>query len=332
MIRANLVSPKKIVIEEVEKPKLRNGEVLIKVEYCGICGSDVHAYLGKHPFTTLPVIQGHEFSGRISDVVDVKKFKVGQRVTVEPSLVCGKCRNCTSGRYNICDELRVMGFQSTGAFAEYIAVPESKVFVLPEKVSMEEGALIEPAAVGVHAARRVPLKNKNALVIGAGAIGLMTMQAAKSFGARVMIADLLDYRLEKAKELGADKVTNARNENIAEAAKEFGVDVVFECVGSEGTARKAVEIARKGTKLVVVGVFAKEIMFPLHLVQDRELEITGSLMYMKEDYAQAIKFVKDGKMKVREMITHVLPLKELDRAYSLLMDENSRALKVLIKV
>ena len=332
MITTRLVSPKKIVIEEVDKPKPQKGEVLIKVEYCGICGSDVHAYLGRHPFVTLPIIQGHEFSGIISDAGGIKKFKVGQRVTVEPSLVCGKCRNCTSGRYNICDELRVMGFQSIGAFAEYITVPASKVFVLPDEVSMDEGALIEPAAVGVHAAKRVHLKNKNALVIGAGTIGLMTMQAVKVSGAKVMIADLLDYRLEKAKELGAEVVVNAAKENLTSAAKNFGADVIFECVGSESTARQAVEAARKGAEIVIVGVFAKEVMFPVHLVQNRELEIVGSLMYTKEDYSDAIKLVKERRMKVRDIVTHILPLKELDRAYSILMDEKSRALKVLIKI
>jgi L-iditol 2-dehydrogenase len=321
MLRIKLARERKLVLEDVSPPRVRAKDVLIRVYYCGICGSDIHAYLGRHPFISPPVVQGHEFSGIVEKVGrGVRGIKKGERVTIEPSIVCGRCRWCRSGRYNICENLKVIGCQMDGAFSEYISIPSEKVWKLPEKIGMKEGALVEPLAVGIHALRKAKVAgNGRTLIIGAGPVGLSILIAAKEKNMEVLVSDLNRYRLKVAEKLGGIPV-----------GKKVKADFVFECVGSEAAAVKAVESATKGSRIIIVGVHPGMIKFPLHLVQDRELEIIGSLMYLKQDYRDAINLLESRE--VGELITHILPLRELERAYSLILKRKSNTLKVLIKV
>ena len=202
MLQQIMTKPGEIIFKEVPLPQLEEGQIMVKIRNIGICGSDIHVYHGKHPFTSYPVTQGHEVSGEITEIgAGVKGFRIGQKVTIEPQVYCGKCYPCRHGKYNLCEELKVMGFQTTGTASEYFAVDASKVTPIPEEMSFEEGAMIEPLAVAVHGVKQVgDVTGMNIVVIGAGPIGNLVAQAAKGMGAaKVMVTDVSDLRLEKAK-------------------------------------------------------------------------------------------------------------------------------------
>ena len=340
MLQANLVKPERVILEEVEIPSVRENEVLIKVKYCGICGSDIHSYKGKHPFVHPPIVLGHEFSGIISQTgKKVKNFHKEERVSVEPNIVCGKCYNCLHGRYNICNYLKVIGCVGyNGAFAQYIAVPQNKVIKLPREISFEEGALIEPTAVAVHAVRKSKQKiGDKVLILGAGPIGLLIMQVAKVSGAgEIIITDLLDYRLKKAKELGADKIVNSVSRDLVEFIRETygenGIDLIYECVGREETLSEAIQIARKGTKIMIVGVPEENPRVNLAYIGDRELELIGSLMYIRDDFEEAIDLIQKKKIQVQPLITHSFKLKDIKKAFELILKKKENVMKVLIEI
>jgi len=336
--RARVLSPEKIVVEDVPEPKISDNQVLIKVKYCGICGSDIHAFLGKHPFIKPPITPGHEFSGVIVKVGDrVKKVKPGDKVTVIPQLTCGTCYNCKTGRYNICRNLKVIGCQVDGAMAELFAVDENLVFKLPEEISLREAALVEPAAVAIHAVRLSDIKlGDNVVVLGAGPIGLLTLQCAKLAGAsKVIVTDIIDLRLKLAEKLGADYAVNVSQVDLKKFIEEKlgpdSIDLVFECVGIEATINQAIDIVRRGGEVVVVGVFSGKTPIKIHLVQDGEIVLKGSLMYLKEDFEKAIDLIASQKLKVTPLITHVVPLSKVDEAYRIAVEKKNEAVKVLVE-
>jgi L-iditol 2-dehydrogenase len=337
MLQAVLEQPREVVLREVEKPAAGKNEVLIKVKKIGICGSDVHAYYGKHPYITCPIVQGHEFSGLIEEAGEnVRSFKAGDSVTVMPQLVCGKCYNCTHGRYNICSGLKVIGCQAGGAAQEYFAVDAKLVLKLPDGMSFDHGAMIEPLAVGVHAVGRLgDVKGKNLVIFGAGPIGNLTAQAAKGLGAKsVMIVDLSGYRLEIARQCGVDYMVNSSEENLQEAiAGRFGedlADAMLECVGVQSAVEQAVNYARKGTDIVIVGVFGKKPSVDMGLVQDKELRLIGTLMYMEQDYHTAIELIGSGKVKLEPLISKYFPFREYGAAYKFIEQNGEKSMKILI--
>ena len=228
MLQQVMTNPGEIIFREVPVPEIKDDQVLVKIMNIGICGSDIHVYHGKHPFTKYPVTQGHEVSGEIVKVgKDTSGFHTGQKVTIEPQVYCGHCYPCRHGKYNLCEELKVMGFQTTGTASEYFAVDASKVTPIPEEMSYEEGAMIEPLAVAVHAVKQMgDVKGMNIAVLGAGPIGNLVAQSAKGMGAaNVMITDVSDLRLDKAKECGIDVCVNTKAKDFGEAMIEaFGPD------------------------------------------------------------------------------------------------------------
>ncbi|MDI6782572.1 MAG: alcohol dehydrogenase catalytic domain-containing protein [bacterium] len=339
MLRSNLVKPEKVILEEVAKPKPKKNEVLIATKTAGICGSDVHAYYGKHPFIHCPIVQGHEFSGVVAELgPGVKGLKVGQRVTVVPLLTCGTCYNCKRGDYNRCATLKFIGCQSNGAMADYVPVPAKMVVPLPDSIDFDTAALIEPLAVGIHAARRSNVKKgSKVLVLGAGPIGLVTCQAAKAFGAaKVVVSDRIPFRLNMARKLGADGVINVAKESLDKGVKrsfgEDGADVIFECVGVATTIQAAIKVARKGSQIIVVGVFGTEVPVKVGYIQDHELEIRGTAGYVKEDFEEAIRLIQRKKVNVNPLITDRFPLREIQKAYKTIERNREQAIKVLIQV
>lgn len=339
MVQAKLVSTEKIKLEKVKIPSITSDEVLIQVKVCGICGSDIHAYKGRHPFVHPPIVLGHEFSGLVSEIGSgVKAISKGEKVTTEPNVVCGECYNCLHGRYNICVNLKVIGCVGhNGAFAEYIIVPKDKVIKLPQGISWDEAALIEPAAVAVHAVKKAEQRiGDRVIILGAGPIGLLVMQVAKVSGAKeVIITDLLDYRLKKACDLGADRTINSSSENLVDLVKEdYGerIDLIYDCVGIEETISQAIQIARKGTKILIVGVPEGKIGVNLAYVQDRELELLGSLMYVREDFTTALELIHQGKIKVRPLVSHHFTLEETDKAFQKILTMKEEVLKVLVQI
>ena len=201
MLQQVMTAPGVIEFNEVPVPEVMPGQVLVKIQKIGICGSDIHVYHGKHPFTKYPITQGHEVSGEIAQIGQgVEGFSVGQKVTIQPQVVCGKCYPCRHGKYNLCEELKVMGFQTTGVASHYFAVDAQKVTTPPEDMRFDEGAMIEPLAVAVHAIRQAgDVTGLKIAVLGAGPIGILVAQAAKGMGAQsVMVTDISDVRLAKA--------------------------------------------------------------------------------------------------------------------------------------
>ncbi len=331
--------PGKIEFKEIKKPEPASDEILIKILKIGICGSDIHVYYGKHPYTSYPIVQGHEVSGIVEKTgPDVIGFQVGDIVTIMPQIVCGECYCCKNGMYNICDDLKVMGFQTNGAAQEYFVVKQDWAIKLPKNISPDEGALIEPLAVAVHANKKAgEVKGKNIIVLGAGTIGNLTAQTAKAFGAKkVIITDINDYRLGIAKKCGIDATLNPERQDLGEAiTREFGIsraDIIFECVGSEKTLTTAVTNARKGSLIIIVGVFSSRPEVDMGLVQDRELTISGTLMYRREDFIDAIEFVSGGKILLKKIISDEFSFKDYIKAYQYIENNRKKVMKVLVSL
>jgi L-iditol 2-dehydrogenase len=326
-----------MVIEEVEIPVPGPGEIQVRVAVCGVCGSDVHAFHGKHPFVSAPIVPGHEFSGTISEIGEgVEGFTVGDRVTVEPSLTCGTCYNCRNGLYNICSELQVLGCQASGAFAQYISVPAGKVYKLPDNLDFDDGALVEPSAVGVHAVRKSELSlGDRVVVLGAGVIGLAIVQAAKAAGAgEIIVTGHHEGRLKVAKELGADTTFLAGDtvKFISDNYGPDGIDIVYEAVGVGATMNEAIDIIRKGAKIIVVGVFGKHPTTKVGLIQDKEIDIRGSLMYVDTDYPRTLELMSSGKIKTKPLITARFPLERVSEAFDIIQEKRDETLKVLLDI
>lgn len=339
MIQQVMTAPKEITFREIEKPEPKAGEILVKMRRIGVCGSDIHVYHGTHPFTSYPVTQGHEVSGEIvalGEGVDAR-FKVGQAVTIEPQVFCGECYPCTHGKYNLCEHLKVMGFQTTGCASEYFAVDQSKVDILPEGMTMDEGAMIEPLAVAVHAVKRCDMKDATVVILGAGPIGILVCQACKAAGAKkVMMTDISDYRLELAKSVGADYVSNTANVDFNEALIDcFGpdkCDYYYDCAGTDITMNQAIRYARKGSKLILVAVFGKMATVDLAVLNDHELDLDTTMMYRHEDYVDAINWVKEGKIQLQPLMTKHFAFKDYQQAYEYIDANRETTMKVLIDV
>jgi L-iditol 2-dehydrogenase len=339
MERVLLVAPHVVVIDEACPPQPELGEVLVQVDVVGICGSDIHAYHGRHPFISLPVIPGHEFAGTVVATGDgVDRDWIGRRVTAVPSLICGKCYNCRHGRYNICNELRVLGCQADGAMAELVRVPAAMLVELPDDMSFETGALVEPLAVAVGALHRAEtVAGRRAVVFGAGTIGLLVTQVAKAHGAReVVVIEPQANRRNLALNLGADiAVDPTREDVVAWAHGKYGldgIDLSFECVGVAATVNTAIRINRKGTRVIVVGVFEEDASIAMGLVQDREIELVGTLMYRKEHFDEAIWLLQSGKVQADPLITQRFPLTEAARAFAELTQDGSTAVKATLQL
>ncbi|MCB9451084.1 MAG: alcohol dehydrogenase catalytic domain-containing protein [Anaerolineaceae bacterium] len=339
MKQAVMTAPGKIEFTNVERPTPKADEVILQTKRIGVCGSDIHVYHGLHPYTGYPVVQGHEVGGVVAAVgANVTHVKVGDKITFMPQVTCGECYPCKHGMYHICESLKVMGFQTGGAAQEFFALPADTVLKLPDTMSLDQAAMIEPIAVTVHAlSRGGGAEGKRVIVLGAGAIGNLTAQVAKASGAQaVMITDLSDYKLAKARECGIEHAVNPNRENLGEAiARAFGpdkADLILECVGVEATMTDAIQYARKGSTIVVVGVFGKKAQVDLGLVQDRELTLTGTLMYQRADYERAIELVASGKMHLDAMITHRFPFDQYLDAYHAIEAAHGEYLKVMIEL
>lgn len=339
MLQQVMTSPGIIEFREVPVPKLEKNQVLVKIMKIGICGSDIHVFHGEHPFTSYPVTQGHEVSGEIVELgEEAKGFNVGDKVTIQPQVVCGKCHPCRNGKYNLCEELKVMGFQTTGTASEYFAVDVEKVTLLSDGMNFDDGAMIEPLAVGVHAVRKAgDVDGLNIAVLGAGPIGILVAQAAKAMGAKsVLITDISDLRLNKAKECDVDFCVNTKDEDFGEAMVEaFGsdkADVIYDCAGNNITMGQAIAHARKGSTIILVAVFAGMAEVDLAVLNDHELELNSSMMYRNEDYIEAIRLVDEGKIKLKPLISKSFAFKDYQKAYEYIEANQEKTMKVIINV
>lgn len=338
MRQAVLVEPHKIEFREVEKPSVIGPhQVLVNIRRIGICGSEIHSWHGLHPETYYPVVQGHEYSGTVVAAgSDVSVCKMGDSVTARPQLVCGKCAPCRRGQYNVCENLRVQAFQADGAAQDYFVVDDDRVVLLPEGFSLDYGAMIEPCAVGAHATSRAgDLHGRNVVVSGAGTIGNLVAQFAVARGAKkVLVTDISDFRLEKARECGLENTVNVTRTTLAEAVRECfgdeGYQVGFEVAGAESSIRSLMGTIDKGSVIVVVAVFAKDPALSMFHLGEHELTLIGTMMYRHEDYLKAIECVNDGSVRLEPLISNRFPFGQYDEAYRFIDSSNGTSMKVLI--
>ena len=339
MRQAILVEPKHIEFKEVAEPKaadLTAHQVLVNIKRIGICGSEIHSYHGLHPATFYPVVQGHEYSGVVMAVgSEVTVCKPGDHITARPQLVCGKCNPCKRGQYNVCEHLRVQAFQADGAAQDFFVVDDDRVAKLPEGMSLDYGAMIEPSAVGAHASNRTDVKGKNVVVSGAGTIGNLIAQFCIARGAKnVLITDVSDLRLAKARECGIKHTINITKKTLKEAVQELfgeeGYQVGFEVAGVEVSIRSLMETIEKGSDIVVVAVFAKDPALSMFYLGEHELRLIGSMMYRHEDYLTAIDYVSKGIVNLKPLVSNRFAFEEYDDAYKFIDTHRETSMKVLI--
>lgn len=341
MMRVMLVELGKLVINEVEKPQPGKGEVLLKVKRCGICGSDITIYKGKHPYAKKPLVMGHEFSGIVEELaVDVDSVKIGTRVTVIPHVVCGKCKPCSTEIYNFCEELKCMGAEADGAHSDYVNVSAKMVMPIPDNMSMDDAAMVEPAAVAYHGAKRGEIRpSDKVLVIGAGPVGIFTMQSCKTLGAeKVYIADIDKWRLGLASKLGANGIINVSEESLEKGLTRLAggtkeIDVFYDCVGEAGKVLDQIlQIARRGTRIVVIGVLQKKYDIP-HLPDfvQHELRLSGTTMYVPQDYREVIQLMGAGRISTKGMITHYFNLSDIKKVFKMIEEKKEPFFKIMLK-
>lgn len=333
----------KMDFEERPIPQPKDDEVLVKLDYVGICGSDLHYYetgaIGDYVVKP-PFVLGHEPGGVVVEVGrEVKHLQVGDRVALEPGKTCGQCEFCKEGKYNLCPDVVFFATPPVdGVFQEYVAHEANLCFKLPDNVSTLEGALIEPLAVGFHAAIQGDAHlGQKAVVMGAGCIGLVSMMALKARGvSEVYVVDVMDKRLEKAMELGATGVINGMKEDVVEKVKELtggrGTDLVIETAGAEVTSRQAILMVRKGSTIVFVGYSRTgEVTLPMSIALDKELTFKTVFRY-RHIYPMAIQAVADGKINLKGIVTDEFPLSQADKAMEFSMKNKADIVKAVIKI
>jgi len=338
MRQAVMISPGEIEFNEVPKPEnLGPKDVLLNIRRIGVCGSDIHVFHGEHPATPYPVVQGHEYSAVVHSVGrDVRHVKPGMKATAWPQLVCGKCGPCVRGQYNACQELKVQGFQAPGVAQDFFIVPEERIILLPDTMNLDQGALVEPAAVGAHSTNRsTGIKGKNIVVSGAGTIGNLVAQFAKARGAaKVLITDISDYRLEIARECGIDGTLNVQSKPFAEGVKEFfgksGFQVGFEAAGVENSLASLIANVEKGGDIVILGVYSENPRVNMYYLGEHELNVFGSMMYRKEDYEEAVRMIDSGIINTEPLISRHFSFEDYLKAYQYIEEKGDKAMKVMI--
>lgn len=329
--------PFEISLTDTKKPVPKEGEALLKVLYCGICGADVASFTGNQPFTTYPRIPGHEFSAEIVSIPDNDRgLKPGDVVTCNPYFNCGECYSCKRGFVNCCTDNQTMGVQRDGSYREYIVMPVERIYE-GKGLSAKELALVEPFTISYHALHRAAVKpGDKVLVVGAGPIGLFATIAAKARGAEVYVADLLDGRLEKAIHFGADGTINSAKTDIVKEAMKFtngnGFDVCVEACGQPVTFMSCIDCAAFAANIILIGNGKKETTFLHSVLLKKELNVFGSRNSRPEDFKAVIDLIASGKVNVLDMVSAVYPADKAADAFNALVNNDGSLSKVLIEM
>ncbi|MDR2176139.1 MAG: alcohol dehydrogenase catalytic domain-containing protein [Synergistaceae bacterium] len=315
MFQVKLTAPYTFETEEAEKPRPAEGQVLLKVCSVGICGSDIQMYHGRHKYMTYPVVIGHEVSAVVEETgAGVRDFAPGDRVTVEPQIFCGKCYPCLIGRFNVCEKLEVMGVHRDGFCREYAALGASYLHRCPADMKEEWPALMEPLAVGVGSVKRGgDPRGANIAVVGAGTIGNCAAQAAKAMGAAgVLIADISAPKLEFAERCGIEHCADTTKTSLADAiGRAFGprgADVIIDAVGVPASLSSILGAARRSSVVVVTGNFKEPFSLEVPIIQRQEISLVGHMMYVREDFADAIRLAGSGAVNLGGLITQRFPI------------------------
>ena len=328
-------------VQELPKPAPAADELLLQIAACGICGSDVHGYDGSTGRRIPPIVMGHEAAGTVTEVgCEVAGFKAGDRVTFDSTVYCGTCHYCRKGEINLCDNRQVLGvscgeYRRAGAFAEYLTVPARIAYHLPDNFAFAEAAMLEAVSVALHGvAVSEPKGGETVLIIGAGMIGLLLLQASRAAGMTcVLVADVDATRLKLAAELGATETFQASGaallERVFAVTGGFGVDLVLEAVGCDETISTAIDCVRKGGSVTLVGNIAPKVTLPLQKVVSRQIRLQGSCASSGE-YPQAIELIASGKIVVAPLITAVAPLAEGPAWFDRLHAREPNLMKVVL--
>lgn len=340
MRQAVLLTPGDIEIREIPEPgALQPNEILLRIHNIGVCGSDIHVFHGKHPFVTkYPVIQGHEYSGEVVKVGSaVKTVRAGMKATARPQVVCGKCPPCKRGQYNVCQNLTVQGFVANGSAQDYFVVTEDRIVAVPDNVTYEQAALIEPAAVGAHSTKRAgDLHGKNVVVAGSGTIGNLIAQFAIARGAKKVLLTTAksDFRLGIAHQCGITETANLSKESFPDAVKRVfgqeGFQVGIEAAGAQGAVTDLIAGVENGGTVIIVGVFEENPVVNMGFLGEHELNVLGSMMYRHEDYEEAVAFIAGGRLITTPLITSRFSFDEYLDAYHFIEKEGDKSLKVMI--
>lgn len=333
----------KLELQEIDKPTVTAEKVLIKVAYCGICGSDLPRYFegGVHAF---PQVLGHEFSGVVEEIGEkVTRIKVGDRVAVAPLVPCGICENCQKGEPAMCTNYSFIGSREQGAMAEYVAVPEKNCVKVPDSLSLKEAALVEPLTVAIHGIERINISaGADVLVLGAGTIGLLTVLSLRAIGVgKITVVDLNDKKLAVAKTIGADEVVNPLIQTLEDYYKENQLpEAVIETAGSSTTQKQAIEFVRKRGKVVYVGTSTKDVILDpetFEKILRGELEVTGSWMsysapFPGYEWETGLRYMSVGQVDVKPLITGVYQLEDMAEPFDKMVEPNSTAIKLLYAI
>lgn len=336
---AFIPEPGKIEFRKIPLREPGAKEVMIKVHSAAICGSDLHLFKGKHPSASLPAAVGHELAGEVVRMGEgVKGFLEGDRITVEPVIACGSCYYCQRGQYHLCSKISFQYRQGQGAFAEFFYAPLHRIYKLPETISFEEGALIEPLSVALHAVKKSGICiSQTSAVIGAGAIGLLVAMLLNHLtGIKPFVADINEFRVQKAIDLGARGVFTRRGEDlrtvVMDHTENLGVDHSFEAVGMKDTLIQALEVIKKGGKVTLLGIFEDPTpAIPINLFVQREISLTGSQGYAW-DFQDSINLAAQGIIALNKLITTRLPLNQLQKGFDLLSQPGNNQVKVLFEL
>ncbi len=330
--------PKVVKIDDVEEPQIRDDEVLIRVKYAGICGTDLHVYRGAmKDRVKYPAIPGHEFSGEVVKVGSgVSWLSEGDEVVANPLQPCGRCVACLAGKPNICVNFKILGVDVPGVFAEYVKVKGDKVYRIPKGLSLRDAALVEPFSVALHSCRKAGIEAGDVVVVvGQGPIGLCTTQVAKHYGAYKVIAlDVVGRRLELAKKVGADDVINPLEVDAVKAVKELtegiGADKVLETSGHPQALAQSLAMLKPGGRVVLVGLCFEDVKFQSYPIVYKEAEIVGSRVYIDE-FPRTLNLISKGYLRPEPLITHEMPLSKGDMAFRILEERAGDAVKILLK-
>jgi 2-desacetyl-2-hydroxyethyl bacteriochlorophyllide A dehydrogenase len=335
---AFIPEPGKIEFREMPLRDPQPDEVLIKIHTAAICGSDLHLFKGKHPSVALPSAVGHELAGEVVAIGrEVTGFSIGDRVTVEPVIACDTCHYCQKGDYHLCQNISFQYRKGQGAFAEYFYAPQYRTYKLPDSLSYDQGALIEPLSVALHAVKKSGISiGQSSAVIGAGAIGLLVAMLLKNLtGIKPMVADINDFRVQKAMDFGAQGIFTGRGEDLLQIVKEqtshLGVEHAFEAVGMEATLIQALQAIRKGGKVTLLGIFEEQYpKIPINLFVQREISLAGSQGY-SWDFQDSLNLVDQGQINLSGLITARLPLNQLQQGFNYLCQPGNKQVKVLLE-
>jgi 2-desacetyl-2-hydroxyethyl bacteriochlorophyllide A dehydrogenase len=336
-MRRVVVHPGRIAVEAADVPSPGPGEALVRTLAAGVCGSDLHAAHGRHPFVALPYRPGHEVVGIIESLdASVGGFALGDRVIVEPDLPCWACKMCTSGRENLCENLQFFGCgYPQGGMADYFTLAANRLHAVPESLDDHTAALIEPLSTPVHAVRLAgDVAGRSVAVLGAGTIGLFTLAVLRAHGAgRVIVTDPNQAKRDRALALGADTAVDARGLDVASQVRGLlggSADIVFDCVAIQSSLDQAIAMADKGGTVVVVGVPAAAVTVPLPIIQDHQIRIQGSATYLPEDYIESAALLQAGTIRKADFVTATRPLEAVAEAFELA--SSGQHVKVLVTV